>query len=73
MARQIVDLYHGAGAGERGGGGFDRVHKDTSFPETCPKSAIDASWVGEGGRVWLPASAGGAGPRRARTGRPAER
>jgi tyrosyl-tRNA synthetase len=33
MAREVVDLYHGDGAGERAEAGFDRVHKDGRLPE----------------------------------------
>ncbi|MFM8998560.1 MAG: tyrosine--tRNA ligase [Actinomycetota bacterium] len=33
MARAVVDLYHGSGAGERAEGAFDRVHRDRELPE----------------------------------------
>ena len=54
MARLIVDVYHGDGAGERAEAAFDRVHKRHELPRDAPEVAIDPSWVGEGGRVWLP-------------------
>jgi tyrosyl-tRNA synthetase len=33
MAREVVDRYHGPGAGERAGAAFDRVHKDGDAPD----------------------------------------
>ena len=54
MARLIVDVYHGEGAGERAEAAFDRVHKRHELPRDVPEVAIDPSWVGEGGQVWLP-------------------
>ena len=38
MARAIVDLYHGEGAGEAAEARFDLVHKDHEIPETCRRS-----------------------------------
>jgi tyrosyl-tRNA synthetase len=32
MAREVVDRYHGEGAGQRAEAGFDRVHKDGRLP-----------------------------------------
>jgi tyrosyl-tRNA synthetase len=55
MARAIVDLYHGGGAGEAAEARFDLVHKDHEIPEDVPEVVIDPAWAGEGdGAVWLP-------------------
>jgi tyrosyl-tRNA synthetase len=40
MAREIVDLYHGAGAGELAGAEFDRVHKDGDLPSEIPDRTV---------------------------------
>jgi tyrosyl-tRNA synthetase len=40
MAREIVDLYHGAGAGERAEAEFDRVHKHGDLPSEIPDRAV---------------------------------
>ena len=42
MAREVVDLYHGAGAGERAEERFDRVHRDRELPEDVPEVADPA-------------------------------
>jgi len=55
MARAIVDLYHGAGAGEAAEARFDLVHKDHEIPDDVPEVVLDPAWAGEGsGAVWLP-------------------
>lgn len=61
MARLIVDLYHGEGAGERAEAGFDLVHKRHEMPLDVPEVAIDPSWAGDGGLIWLPRLLVGAG------------
>jgi len=61
MARLIVDLYHGEGAGERAEAGFDLVHKRHEMPPDVPEVAIDPSWAGDGGLIWLPRLLVGAG------------
>jgi tyrosyl-tRNA synthetase len=33
LARTVVDLYHGAGAGEQAEAHFDRIHKDHALPD----------------------------------------
>jgi len=53
MARAVVDLYHGAGAGERAEAAFDRVHRDHEAPEVVPQISLPAEAVREGA-VWLP-------------------
>jgi tyrosyl-tRNA synthetase len=53
MAREIVDLYHGAGAGAEAEARFDRVHKRHEPPEEIPDSAIPADAIRDG-KAWLP-------------------
>jgi tyrosyl-tRNA synthetase len=50
MARAIVELYHGPGAGEEAEAAFDRVFKDHDLPEDIPEVVLPP----EPGRVWLP-------------------
>lgn len=54
MARMIVDLYHGEGAGERAEAGFVAVHKEHRMPQDMPEAPIDPAWTGDGGLIWLP-------------------
>jgi tyrosyl-tRNA synthetase len=55
MARLIVDLYHGAGAGDAAEQRFDLVHRDHEIPDDVPVVAIDPGWSRmEGGAIWLP-------------------
>jgi tyrosyl-tRNA synthetase len=53
MARAVVDLYHGAGAGGRAEEGFNRVHRDRELPEVVPGVRIPEG-AAEDGLVWLP-------------------
>ena len=53
MARAVVELYHGAGAGERAEEAFNRVHRDRELPEVVPEVRIPDGAV-EDGAVWLP-------------------
>ena len=53
MARAIVDLYHGPGAGARAEDGFNRVHRDRGLPHVVPDVAIPDEAV-EAGVIWLP-------------------
>ena len=53
LAREIVDLYHGAGAGSAAEERFDRVHRDRELPQEVPEAPIPAAAVEEG-RIWLP-------------------
>jgi tyrosyl-tRNA synthetase len=53
MAREVVDLYHGAGAGLRAEDAFNRVHRDRELPRDVPDAAIPTSVIRDG-RVWLP-------------------
>lgn len=54
MARTIVDLYHGEGAGDRAEAAFDLVHKQHDAPHDMPEIAIQPSWAGASGSIWLP-------------------
>lgn len=54
MARAVVDLYHGAGAGGRAEERFDRVHRAHELPEDVEEAELDAGWAGDGGLFWLP-------------------
>jgi tyrosyl-tRNA synthetase len=53
MARAVVDLYHGEGAGAAAEGSFDRVHRDRGLPEVVPDVRIPDG-AAEDGVVWLP-------------------
>ena len=53
MARAVVDLYHGAEAGERAEEGFNRVHRDRELPAVVPDVRIPDG-AAEDGLVWLP-------------------
>ena len=53
MARMIVDLYGGPGAGEAAEARFDQVHRDREVPDDVPTVAIPADSVVDG-KVWLP-------------------
>ena len=53
LARAIVDLYHGAGAGETAEAAFDRVFKQHDVPQDIPEVSLPGDLVREGA-VWLP-------------------
>ena len=53
LAREIVDLYHGAGSGSAAEERFDRVHRDRELPQEVTEAPIPAAAVEEG-RIWLP-------------------
>jgi tyrosyl-tRNA synthetase len=53
MARSVVDLYHGPGAGARAEEGFNRVHRDRGLPEVIADVSIPDR-AAENGVVWLP-------------------
>ncbi|HEX5627323.1 MAG TPA: tyrosine--tRNA ligase [Actinomycetota bacterium] len=54
LAREIVDLYHGDGAGAAAEARFDRVHREHELPEEIPEVAIPPDVIVEGS-VYLPA------------------
>jgi tyrosyl-tRNA synthetase len=53
LAREVVDLYHGDGAGEAAMVRFDRVHRDHEVPDDVPEREIPPDAVREGA-VYLP-------------------
>jgi tyrosyl-tRNA synthetase len=53
LAREVVDLYHGSGEGERAESRFDVVHRDREIPEEVQEISIPPELV-DGGDVWLP-------------------
>jgi len=53
LARQVVELYQGAGAGDQAEARFDLVHKEHRIPDEVPEAEIPVGAVREGG-VWLP-------------------
>ena len=53
MARAVVDLYHGSGAGARAEEAFNRVHRDRELPEVVEDVPIPDG-ASEDGVVWLP-------------------
>ncbi|MEX2275600.1 MAG: tyrosine--tRNA ligase [Actinomycetota bacterium] len=54
MAREVVDLYHGMGAGRQAEAEFDRVHKEHQLPDEVEELALPPLAINEQGRVWLP-------------------
>ena len=55
MARAVVDLYHGSGAGGEAERRFDRVHRERQVPERIEEADIPLETAkGKDGLVWLP-------------------
>jgi tyrosyl-tRNA synthetase len=54
MARDVVDLYHGPGAGDGAEAAFDRVHREHEPPEDVEEVRLDEAWRGEAGAFWAP-------------------
>jgi tyrosyl-tRNA synthetase len=53
VAREVVDLYHGDGAGEAAMVRFDRVHRDHEVPDDVPERQIPPDVVRDGA-VYVP-------------------
>ncbi|MEO8476400.1 MAG: tyrosine--tRNA ligase [Actinomycetota bacterium] len=53
MAREVVELYHGAGVGDRAELAFDQVHKQHELPDEVPERPIPADALRDG-KAWLP-------------------
>ena len=53
LAREVVDLYHGPGAGEAAQTRFDQVHRERELPDRVDEVAIPAAAVRDGA-VYLP-------------------
>jgi tyrosyl-tRNA synthetase len=60
MARAVVDLYHGQGAGAAAEGRFDVVHRAHEIPDDVPVAALPAEAIRDG-MVWLPRLLSGTG------------
>ena len=54
LAREIVDLYHGPGAGKAAEERFDRVHREYELPEEVAEVELAPSWATGEDRFWLP-------------------
>ena len=54
LAREVVSLYQGDGAGAAAEARFDRVHRERELPEEIPEVAIPPEVIVEGS-VYLPA------------------
>lgn len=52
LARNIVDLYHGDGAGQAAEGAFDRQFKQNEVPEDIPEFALELT-INDDGLVYL--------------------
>jgi tyrosyl-tRNA synthetase len=52
LAREVVAMYHGRGAGHAAEEQFDRVHKQRDLPDDVPEATVS---VQDGERMWLPA------------------
>jgi tyrosyl-tRNA synthetase len=53
LAREVVELYHGAGTGPEAERRFDAVHREGAVPEDVDEVTIPPEAVRDG-RVWLP-------------------
>jgi len=60
MAREVVDLYHGPGAGEAAEGRFDQVHREHELPDEIEEMPIPEDAVRDG-MVYLPKLLAGLG------------
>lgn len=59
MAREVVDLYHGPGAGKEAEARFLQVHREGRLPEEIrevplPREVFAAQQPGPGVRLWVP-------------------
>jgi tyrosyl-tRNA synthetase len=55
LARAVVDLYHGPGAGAEAEKRFDRVHRERQAPERIEEAEIPVGAdKGKDGLIWLP-------------------
>jgi tyrosyl-tRNA synthetase len=60
MAREVVDLYHGSGAGEAAQARFERVHREHELPDEIEETDIPDDAVRDGA-VYLPRLLAGLG------------
>jgi tyrosyl-tRNA synthetase len=55
MARSVVDLYHGSGAGSEAEAWFDLVHRERAIPDDVPEVTVSEEWrAGLDRGFWLP-------------------
>ncbi len=56
LAREVVDLYHGPGAGREAEARFDLVHREREVPAEVEERDLPSEWTraGAGERYWLP-------------------
>ena len=55
LARDVVDLYHGPGAGDEAERRFDRVHRERDMPEQIEEAEIPPDALKrKDGLIWLP-------------------
>jgi tyrosyl-tRNA synthetase len=53
LAREVVDRYHGPGAGQEAEGRFDLVHREREIPPDVADAPVPDAAVRDG-RIWLP-------------------
>lgn len=53
LARELVDLYHGAGMGAAAEARFDLVHKEHEIPADIAEVVLENGWRGDNGLFWL--------------------
>jgi tyrosyl-tRNA synthetase len=53
LAREVVDQYHGLGAGRVAEERFDLIHREHRVPDDVPEVALPAELAGQD-RVWVP-------------------
>jgi tyrosyl-tRNA synthetase len=53
LAREVVDLYHGPGAGRLAEERFDLIHREHRVPDDVPEVALPAELAGHD-QVWVP-------------------
>lgn len=52
LARTVVDLYHGEGAGEEAEARFDLVHRERRLPDEVPEVEVPAAVFGRDDGAW---------------------
>jgi tyrosyl-tRNA synthetase len=53
MAREIVDLYHGAGVGEAAEARFDHVHREREIPDDIPELRLADLGIAPTEPIWI--------------------
>jgi tyrosyl-tRNA synthetase len=52
LAREVVDLYHGAGEGAEAEARFDVVHKERELPDAITEVTLEEAWRSDNGMFW---------------------